>query len=322
MNTYGAVCGNDVELIKAVPDGYDAEIQQLSAGPLGLHVEWADLPGVSIQRHRFAAALRWEEQRIEEGLSLAVPLSCERPLGVHGAEVMSNDVVLQPFGIPLEYIIPPHMTALGIQVARDLTRSLGWSVSRVGPLVFRTSGEAMQAFVGVCGEAIRTTKQWGDLAPAPQVQTALRDLVLARLAILLEPWLDEDPCRHGLPGVRREYFVVKRAELWYESRPRGEKLGVSDMASALAVPMRSLQRAFTTWTGMSPGRYFSLCRLHEFRKLLGEVGPISGAVTRAATDAGFDHLGRLARDYRELFGETPSESLYRWEKRSGGVHLG
>ncbi len=45
------------------------------------------------------------------------------------------------------------------------------------------------------------------------------------------------------------------------------------------------------------------------------MGPISGAVTRAATDTGFNHLGRLAGDYRKLFGETPSETLHRWEER-------
>ena len=58
-------------------------------------------------------------------------------------------------------------------------------------------------------------------------------------------------------------------------------------------------------------RYFTLRRLHEFRRRMLEGEPGRGLIAEAARESGFTHLGHLSEDYRELFGETPGETLGR-----------
>jgi transcriptional regulator GlxA family with amidase domain len=51
-------------------------------------------------------------------------------------------------------------------------------------------------------------------------------------------------------------------------------------------------------------------RLNEVNKALTAADP-GDCVTRIATDCGFSQLGRFAVEYRQRFGESPSETLKR-----------
>ena len=86
---------------------------------------------------------------------------------------------------------------------------------------------------------------------------------------------------------------------------------VPELADALAVSERTLQRAFKTWAGLGPLRFFTVRRLHAFRRSIVAEGRRHGTIARAARRLGFTHLGHLSREYRSLFGESPTETLSR-----------
>ncbi len=57
--------------------------------------------------------------------------------------------------------------------------------------------------------------------------------------------------------------------------------------------------------------YVKQKRLESAHRTLLAADPLTTSVTEVATQWGFFHLGRLARDYCQLFGELPSETLKR-----------
>ena len=50
---------------------------------------------------------------------------------------------------------------------------------------------------------------------------------------------------------------------------------------------------------------------HLLRDLECEICPACGEITSIATGLGFTHLGRFSIAYREVFGESPSQTLRR-----------
>jgi AraC-like DNA-binding protein len=81
------------------------------------------------------------------------------------------------------------------------------------------------------------------------------------------------------------------------------------LARETGATARGLQRAFERSGQPSPMMYLRRLRLHRVHAELAAKSAKSATVTMVAGRWGFVHLGRFASQYRELFGETPSETL-------------
>lgn len=106
---------------------------------------------------------------------------------------------------------------------------------------------------------------------------------------------------------------VGSVKIVYEAREyiRGNLAGpisVDDLAMATETPPRSLFRAFSEVLGDTPHSYVRRLRLHRIRKEL--ISAARSTVSGAAQNWGMGQdLGRLSRNYRDLFGENPSFTL-------------
>ena len=110
-------------------------------------------------------------------------------------------------------------------------------------------------------------------------------------------------------GAHRHDGIVARFEEFLEANPN-TPLYLPEICAAIGAAERTLRAACEGHLGMGPIRYLFLRRMHLVRRaLLRADGPTT--VTRIATDHGFWELGRFSVAYRELFGETPSETLRR-----------
>jgi AraC family ethanolamine operon transcriptional activator len=109
--------------------------------------------------------------------------------------------------------------------------------------------------------------------------------------------------------------VVRGAEEFLRADP-DRPIQREELCTALGVSLRKLHDAFVGTTGMSPQYYLKLRRLVMVRRLLHAPSNDPPLVKSAALSHGFWHLGHFARDYRELFGETPSETAARRRPRA------
>ena len=86
---------------------------------------------------------------------------------------------------------------------------------------------------------------------------------------------------------------------------------VADVCAAMGVTQRTLVRAFRAVHGTTPSHRLRMLRLTEARDALLSVRARTETVTDVAMRLGFVQLGRFAADYRDVFGENPSETLRR-----------
>lgn len=84
---------------------------------------------------------------------------------------------------------------------------------------------------------------------------------------------------------------------------------VGDIADAAYVSVRTLNRAFHRYLGVTPVAYLRSTRLAGARHDLETAGSAGTTVTAVAVRWGFTDLGKFAAAYRDEYGETPRATL-------------
>jgi AraC-like DNA-binding protein len=109
-------------------------------------------------------------------------------------------------------------------------------------------------------------------------------------------------------GIGATARVLRRAEAFMEAH-LGQDLSIAEIAQAAGVTARTLERAFRTERGETAVARLKRLRLERARRELLAARDDGRSVTAVATAVGLLHAGRFAAEYRQRFGESPSETL-------------
>lgn len=160
----------------------------------------------------------------------------------------------------------------------------------------------------VAEDLLRLLRTIRSLPPEAAPLTAAQDDLLHLAARLGPPEALLAMKRLETPSRRRS--AVRRIEEYLDAHPSGP-LTVATLCGLAGVSERTLEYAFREHLGMTPIRFLKLRRLNWIRHELLEPAGKRAGVADIARRAGIYDLGRFAADYRQLFGELPSETLRR-----------
>jgi AraC family ethanolamine operon transcriptional activator len=90
-----------------------------------------------------------------------------------------------------------------------------------------------------------------------------------------------------------------------------QPITLKDLCTALHVSRKPLFYGFQEAFGISPMEYLKVQRMHSVRQMLKAADPQQDSVTAIARQFGFWSAGHFTRDYKQMFGELPSETLKR-----------
>jgi AraC-like DNA-binding protein len=168
------------------------------------------------------------------------------------------------------------------------------------------------ALLSVCGPILhallRNLRDNADLLRHPRASRSIETVVLDTLMSTVEP-----PVERVSSFGRRQ--IARRAEEYLRAQ-LAEPVSLRELCAAAGTSERTLHLAFIESFGMSPKQLLKTLRLNRARQALRNPTP-STTVTDVALDWGFFHFGRFSIAYREMFGETPLQTLRRC-----GAHLG
>jgi len=102
--------------------------------------------------------------------------------------------------------------------------------------------------------------------------------------------------------------IVRRCERILQENTE-QPITVLDLCRALRCSRRTLQTSFQRVANVTPVGYLRSIRLNAVHRLLRSTSVNELLVGDAAARWGFTHLGYFAREYRDLFGELPSQTL-------------
>lgn len=230
-------------------------------------------------------------------------------------DLAAGDVVLAPAG-------PAPMTAL----VADATLS----VVSIDPAV---RGERFDAAVpphlggsgvrftqnapasDVLGQTWRETVSFvehtvlGTTEPSPEMLGVAERLVVATVLTVFPHDVDRD-VRFGGAGSTLPPLLAQAVH--FVERNAHRDIGIEDIAGAVFVSPRRVQVLFREHLGTTPTGHVRDVRLRRAHRDLLHAERGSTTVSAVAARWRFAHTGRFAVHYRQVFGESPHETLRRY----------
>ena len=252
----------------------------------------------------------------EKWLFLEIPLSGQIQLGYRGKDISFdyNSTYLIASDEPIHYRFQENSNHITVAIDKQLLNAYAQKLVNgrqereltLHPQLLRRSQEA-----GSCRRYLEFISQelvrGGSLFNSPLIATEIQNTIFSMLLTLshnnylpIDTQLEE-AC---LPAYVRQARDYIEANL-------DQSVSLADVTAAAGVHVATLLKGFRQHYEISPMAYLKRQRLEAARRTLLAAEPLTTSVTEVATQWGFFHLSRFARDYRQLFGELPSETLKR-----------
>ena len=168
------------------------------------------------------------------------------------------------------------------------------------------SPDAMARLQQLHAAATRLAEEVPQILAHPQASLGLEQALIEAMINCLG---DGEICEDG-SAYRQHTAIMRRFYRIIEER-LDQPLYLPELCREIGASERTLRACCHEHLGMRPKRYLLLRRMHLVRRALREGISGSTTVTEIATRYGFWQFGRLAVEYKALFGETPSATLAR-----------
>jgi AraC-like DNA-binding protein len=301
-----AIRNAKVEISVATPGPFAASITRIRLNSLNMERVWKNRRCVShVAPDRDRARITFHTEPgpsvIRSGTEITANNVALIAAGDPFFQQTVGPICLGTMSLPLEDLQEAGATA----TRRDLTPPTGHR------LVTPSSGA-----MGTLRKLHRGVGLLAEEAPEvlahPEVARGLEQaLVQAMVACL-----DTDDVHGDRAAQRRSQTIMKRFHMALAADP-DRPWYVLDMAMAVGASVRSLLACCQEHLGMGPKTYLQLRRMHLARRALHVANPLTTTVTDVATQYGFWQFGRFAGQYKSLFGESPSATLYGKTGKSG-----
>jgi len=284
---------------------------------IDLHIDGFDLPNMFIHHLRFATGIALEGSRSPGQYVICLPLSGGAEASFGGADVPCNPhsgVIFCRAATPASLLrTEQHMTALNLTISqsavmRQLAALLGEPVDAAPEFASTMDLNAGHGRNLACYLllALRDFRQTDHPPWTPIMISGFEDFIISKLLVSHPHSHSAALRRAAKPIAPRD---VKRAIDYMEAR-LGAPIAVADIAEASGIAGRTLFKHFRDFHGMSPMQYLRNSRFEKVREALGRADP-EQSVTEIAMNWGFTHMGRFSVEYRQRFGESPSDTLRR-----------
>jgi len=151
-----------------------------------------------------------------------------------------------------------------------------------------------------------------DILAQPNVIASIEESVLQAVDLVMAA---ASPASEAKRLSLSHYLALVRKFDEFVAVNAGKTLYSADVARQLGVSVRTLHNAVVAIRGMSMHRYMRLRRLWNVRQQLLRGASLQ-SIKAVALVNGFWHMGEFTASYRDLFGETPQQTLSADRKHS------
>lgn len=296
----------------ALVQSWDLDFRQLDRGPFrGTLLQY----GVEESQVGIASSNRKFDQRgiaPASFVSFAMLGQGAPPIIWRGVEVDQNKVMIYGPGDEIDCSSEPGFNVTTYSISKRLFSKRAHEMGILEPekLVSRRKVFALSA---------RTRKQLlSTIAGASRIAAIYRaddndDSIRSTLEVtiphlFLKAVAKNQGARISNPLTKRRKKALKTIE-WSLVNSGIPPTSVRELCQLTGVSERTLQYLFKWKYNITPKAYIKLVRLNGVRRELYRASSRKVKILDVANNWGFWHMGQFAADYRESFGELPSNTL-------------
>jgi AraC-like DNA-binding protein len=299
----------DPEEYRAAIRPSSVEFAVIERGRFGASLARIDLTKLWLQRGRETLPRIWHAPPTSERRILSF-LAAGPSTVRNGAEFRPGDIAVHSPTQDYYHrsLAPMHWASMSLPVAEMAEISAGLAGCRLTPQtdeqIVTPRARAMARLLGLHAAAGHLARHSPEVIAKPRAARGLEQaLIDAMVECLIEPDRREDSAAH-----RRHAAIMRRFHAALEASD-DKPVYLPELCAKIGVSGRALRSCCHEHFGTGPKRYLLLRRMHLARRAMREAEGGLTSVTEIATQFGFWELGRFAVQYKDLFGESPSETL-------------
>lgn len=209
-------------------------------------------------------------------------------------------------------IVEPQANLIGF-VNFENIEDRGWPCATDSAQLVMAQPARMEALQAITLEALKLASLSADTLMQPYAVESVEETLLQAVDMAMDAAL---PRYDGKRLSLSHYLALVRKFDDYLTANAGKTVYSADVARQLGVSVRTLHNAVVAVRGMSMHRYTRLRRLWSVRQQLVS-GVSQQSIKAVALVNGFWHMGEFTSLYRDLFGETPQQTLLAARRHPG-----
>jgi AraC-like DNA-binding protein len=240
---------------------------------------------------------------VASGAIVAFAMDDAMSVIIDGVEVRQPSLLMVKGEAPCEIVEP--QANLIVFVKFEAIDGRGWPGAADRAQLMPTQAAELAALRSVTRDILLLASKSADLLQQPQVVGQLEESLLHAVDQALQR---SSPLGDGGRVDLSQYLQLVRKLDEYLQDNTGKTLQSMEIAAQFGVSVRTLNNAVVAIRGLSLHRYTRLRRLWRVRQQLVQ-GAAAESLKAIALANGFWHMGEFRTLYRDLFGETPQQTL-------------
>lgn len=298
---------------------WQQQYDQISSGKFdGYFVEaWFDK--VQVLREWTRPSVRQLGRATNQSITILIPIRMSKPGLFCGQKFSSDSIVVFSSDNDFSFVAPPDCEIIAAAIPRLFLEKFE-DKEYDTRIHFRNGSDPMvlnpsKFFLNDIQSFFMNLVKAGGIKSSAHViecdRLAIRDVIIGKaMSALASSMLSLLPSR----SFKARSYIV-RAAVEYATCKTATPPSIVDVCKYLSIDQRLLNRSFQDVLGVRPLSYFKYIRLNGFKRELTESHHDKVVIGDVAARWGFWHLSRLAKEYKELFGILPSETLRFFQKQ-------
>ncbi|GGB84810.1 AraC family transcriptional regulator [Marinobacterium zhoushanense] len=286
------------------------DYNQVTPGLFEGSITELDLDGMQLIRDRANQAMVKSGQSWDGAVTFSLPLAVkEHDFHCDGRAINVQSVLAASGNQLPDLRTPAEVDLLCVAVEKSLLETMLAQQQRDLRLDLDVVAGCFQLANFSCREELATLidsvmdGEGPTLLAHAAIRAGIRDTVLLHLLDLID---SEEVT--PLSSTARKRIVDRACE--FALSHRDNPPSIMDLCNHVGASRRKLQYCFQETLGVNPVAYLRILRLNAVHRALLQADATM-TVQDVAANWGFWHLSRFAAEYRQLFGERPSDTLSR-----------